>query len=66
MFNVIKFVAFTIGGFALKSAWNWLTQDVTRKPGTKEFAVEYRKAYAKYKELRRLDDAYRKGKRDGD
>jgi hypothetical protein len=60
MWNIIRFVGYTLGGYAIRSAYNWLTADLDPTPGTKEFAIEYRKTYAKYQRLRRLHEAYRK------
>ena len=62
MWKILKFVGYTIGGYTIRLAWNWLTSDVDPEPGTKDFAVEYRKTYNKYKRLRRSDEAYRKNR----
>ena len=62
MWNVVRFVGYTLGGYALRAGYNWLTTDVDPEPGTKEFVVEYRKTYAKYKRMRRAYEAYRKHK----
>lgn len=63
MWNIIKFIGYTFGGYVLRASYNWLTKDLDPEPGTKEFAREYRKTYAKYERLRRKDDAYRKNNR---
>ena len=60
MWNILKFVGYTIGGYTIRSAWNWLTSDVDPEPGTKDFADKYRKITNKYKQLRRKDETYRR------
>jgi len=52
-----------MGGYALRASYNWLTQDVDPIPGTKEFAVEYRKVYTKYKRMKGAYETYRKDNR---
>lgn len=59
MWNVVRWIGYTAGGYALRSAWNWLTEDVDPTVGTREFAREYRKTYAKYQRMRRTYEAYR-------
>ena len=59
MWNVIRFIGYTVGGYALRGTYNWLTEDVDPTPGTKEFAREYRKTYAKYQRMRRKYEAYK-------
>ena len=60
----IRFVEKCTSKVKIKAAgYNWLTEDVDPKPGTKEFAKEYRKTYAKYQRMRRKYEAYRKDRR---
>ena len=63
MWNVVRFIGYTMGGYALRASYNWLTQDVDPVPGTKEFAVEYRKVYTKYKRMKGAYETYRKNNR---
>tara|TARA_R110000822_G_C14927496_1_gene452165 strand:- start:184 stop:372 length:189 start_codon:yes stop_codon:yes gene_type:complete len=60
MWNVVRFIGYTLGGYLIKSSWNWLTEDVDPEPGTKDFADKYRKITNKYKQLRRKDETYRR------
>lgn len=66
MWNVIRWIGYTAGGYALRSAYNWLFEDVDPVPGTKEFTKEYRKTYAKHQRLRRKYEAYRKYRKRSD
>jgi len=60
MWNVAKFVGYTLGGYLIRSSWNWLTEDVDPPAGTKEFAIKYRKVTNKYKQMKESDETYRK------
>jgi len=41
IFNVLRFVTYTVGGLAIRKGWNWLIEDVDPIPGSKEFEDEY-------------------------
>ena len=65
LYNVIRFITYTIGGVAIRKGWNWLTADVDPIPGTKEFDDEYRQVRSKYLRLRKRKEeheAYRKSR----
>ncbi len=40
LYNVIRFITYSIGGIAVRKGWNWLTEDVDPIPGTNEFDDE--------------------------
>ena len=58
LYNVIRFITYTIGGVAIRKGWNWLTADVEPIPGTKEFDDEYRQIRSKYLRLRKRKEEY--------
>ena len=58
LYNVIRFIIYTIGGVAIRKGWNWLTADVAPIPGTKEFDDEYRQIRSKYLRLRKRKEEY--------
>ena len=58
LYNVIRFITYTIGGVAIRKGWNWLTADVDPIPGTKEFDDEYRQIRSKYLRLRKRKEKY--------
>ena len=58
LYNVIRFITYTIGGVAIRKGWNWLTADVDPIPGTKEFDDEYRQVRSKYLRLRKRKEEY--------
>ena len=65
LYNVIRFITYTIGGVAIRKGWNWLTADVDPIPGTKEFDDEYRQVRSKYLRLRKQKEeheTYRKSR----
>ncbi len=65
LYNVIRFITYTIGGVAIRKGWNWLTEDVDPIPGTKEFDDEYRQVRNRYLRLRKQKEdyeTYRKGR----
>ena len=65
LYNVIRFITYTIGGVAIRKGWNWLTADVDLIPGTKEFDDEYRQVRNRYLRLRKQKEdyeTYRKGR----
>ena len=65
LYNVVRFITYTIGGVAIRKGWNWLTADVDPIPGTKEFDDEYRQIRSKYLRLRKRKEeyeTYRKGR----
>ena len=65
LYNVIRFITYTIGGVAIRKGWNWLTADVDPIPGTKEFDDEYRQVRSKYLRLRKRKEeheTYRKSR----
>ena len=39
--SVVRFVTYTVGGLAIRKAWNWLIEDVDPIPGSQEFDNEY-------------------------
>jgi len=59
MWNVVRWIGYTAGGYALRGVYNWLTEDLDPEPGTKQFNKEYKQTYAKYNRLRRKYEAYR-------
>ena len=64
--TAIRFVTYTLGGLAIRKAWNWLIEDVDPIPGTKEFDEEYAQTKAKYIRLTKKKEeyeAYRKSRR---
>jgi hypothetical protein len=64
--TAIRFVTYTVGGLAIRKAWNWLIEDVDPIPGTKEFDEEYAQTKAKYIRLTKKKEeyeAYRKSRR---
>jgi hypothetical protein len=64
--TVIRFVTYTLGGLAIRKAWNWLNTDVDPIPFTKEFDEEYAQTKAKYIRLTKKKEeyeAYRKSRR---
>ena len=64
--TIIRFVTYTLGGLAIRKAWNWLNTDVDPIPFTKEFDEEYAQTKAKYIRLTRKKEeyeAYRKNRR---
>lgn len=63
MWNVVRWIGYTAGGYVLRSAYNWLTADLDPEPGTREFNKEYKQVNAKYKRMRRIYEAYRKSSR---
>ena len=64
VFHFIKFIAYGVGGIAIRKGWNWLTADVDPIPGTQQFDEEFYQVKKKYdrmlKKKRRYDEAYRK------
>ena len=65
IYNVIRFITYSIGGIAVRKGWNWLTEDVDPIPGTKEFDDEYRQVRNRYLRLRKQKEdyeTYRKGR----
>jgi len=65
LYNVIRFITYSIGGIAVRKGWNWLTEDVDPIPGTKEFDDEYRQVRNRYLRLRKQKEdyeTYRKGR----
>ena len=65
LYNVIRFITYSIGGIAVRKSWNWLTEDVDPIPGTKEFDDEYRQVRNRYLRLRKQKEdyeTYRKGR----
>ena len=58
IFNIVKFVGFTLGSVLVRKTYNWLVEDVDPTPGTKEFAKELRESEIKYKRLRRKYESY--------
>ena len=64
--SVVRFVTYTVGGLAIRKAWNWLIEDVDPIPGSQEFDNEYYQTKSKYKRLTKLKEeheAYRKNRR---
>ena len=64
--TAIRFVTYTVGGLAIRKAWNWLIEDVDPIPGTKEFDEEYAQTKAKYIRLTKKKEkyeSYRKSRR---
>ena len=37
--NVVRFVAYSVGGLAVRKAWNWLIEDVDPIPGSKSLIM---------------------------
>jgi hypothetical protein len=65
--NIVRFVAYSVGGLAVRKAWNWLIEDVDPIPGSKEFDNEYYHTKSKYIRLTKLKEeyeTYRKSRRD--
>ena len=65
LYNIIRFITYSIGGIAVRKGWNWLTEDVDPIPGTKEFDDEYRQVRNRYLRLRKQKEeyeTYRKGR----
>ena len=58
LYNVIRFITYSIGGIAVRKGWNWLTEDVDPIPGTKEFDDEYRQVRNRYLRLRKQKEDY--------
>ena len=58
LYNVIRFITYSIGGIAVRKGWNWLTEDVDPIPGTKEFDDEYRQIRSKYLRLLKRKEEY--------
>ena len=58
IFNIVKFVGFTLGSVLVRKTYNWLVEDVDPPPGTREFAKELRESEIKYKRLRRKYESY--------
>ena len=58
LYNVVRFITYTIGGVAIRKGWNWLTADVDPIPGTKEFDDEYRQVRNRYLRLRKQKEEY--------
>ena len=58
LYNVVRFITYTIGGVAIRKGWNWLPADVDPIPGTKEFDDEYRQIRSKYLRLRKRKEEY--------
>ena len=58
LYNVVRFITYTIGGVEIRKGWNWLTADVDPIPGTKEFDDEYRQIRSKYLRLRKRKEEY--------
>ena len=58
LYNVVRFITYTIGGVAIRKGWNWLTADVDPIPGTKEFVDVYRQIRSKYLRLRKRKEEY--------
>ena len=58
IFNIVKFVGFTLGSVLVRKTYNWLVEDVDPQPGTREFAKELRESEIKYKRLRRKYESY--------
>ena len=56
--NIVRFVAYSVGGLAVRKAWNWLIEDVDPIPGTKEFEDEYMKTTIKYNRLTKKKEKY--------
>ena len=68
IFNIIRFVAYTVGALTIKKVWNWINSDVDPIPFTKEFDDEYFKVKARYIKLTKKKEeyeAYRKSLRSG-
>ena len=63
LFQVIKFVGFTLLGIVTKKGWDWLVKDVDPIPGTKELAKEYRDTQNKLERLNKSYEKYRKHKK---
>jgi len=63
LFQVIKFVSFTLLGIVTKKGWDWLVKDVDPIPGTKEFAKEYRETQNKLERLNKKYEKYRQHKK---
>ena len=64
--SVVRFVAYSVGGLAVRKAWNWLIEDVDPIPGSKEFDDEYYQTKTKYIRLTKLKEkheTYRKSRR---
>ena len=64
--NIVRFVAYSVGGLAIRKGWNWLIEDVDPIPFTKEFDIEYAQTKAKYIRLTKKKEeyeAYRKNRR---
>ena len=65
LYNVIRFITYSIGGVAVRKGWNWLTEDVDPIPGTKEFDDEYRQvrnSYLRFRNQKEDYETYRKGR----
>ena len=58
LYNVIRFITYSIGGIAVRKGWNGLTEDVDPIPGTKEFDDEYRQVRNRYLRLRKQKEDY--------
>lgn len=62
LFNVIKFIGFTVVGMVTKKTWDWLVKDVDPVAGTQEFSIVYRETQQKLERLKKKHDEYRKNK----
>ena len=58
LYNVIRFITYSIGGVAVRKGWNWLTEDVDPIPGTKEFDIKYNNVKSTYIRLTKKKEEY--------
>ena len=64
IFNVIRFVTYTLGGLTIRKGWNWLMTDIDPIPGTKEFDSEYYQTKEKYIRLTKKKENYDEASRE--
>lgn len=58
-----KFVFFTLGGMAVRSFYNWLTEDVPPHPESKEFRKELLETKTRYRKLTQIRRNYEQTKK---
>ena len=65
IFNLVRFITYSVAAVAVRKSWNLLTEDVDPIPGTKEFDNEYYQVKEKYIRLTKKKEeheAYRKSR----
>lgn len=58
IFNIIRFVGYSIGGLVIKKIWTWVYHDIEPIPYTKQFDEEYIKVKEKYLRLTKKKEEY--------